>query len=89
MDRVRFPVGPARQTECRLQHGARLVAGTETLLTSHRAAMPLTMARAGQRAAWLPMTLADDDLKAGRLVLVGSETLDFAVFVARQVVRFA
>ncbi|WP_158873917.1 LysR family transcriptional regulator [Antarcticirhabdus aurantiaca] len=38
---------------------------------SHLAATLLTMARAGTGLAWLPMTLAEDDLRDGRLMMAG------------------
>ena len=43
----------------------------ETVFTSHLAATLLSMARAGDGVAWLPRTLAEDDLAAGRLVEAG------------------
>ena len=48
----------------------------ETAFTSHLAATLLTMAREGHGVAWLPRTLAEDDLRDGRLVRAGDEDLD-------------
>jgi DNA-binding transcriptional LysR family regulator len=44
----------------------------EKTFTSHLAATLLSMARAGDGLAWLPRTLAEDDIKAGRLVKSGN-----------------
>lgn len=49
--------------------------GSETVLTSHLAATLMTMAREGHGAAWLPATLADDDLARGTLVAAGPPSL--------------
>jgi len=43
----------------------------ETIFTSHLAATLHSMARAGDGVAWLPRTLAEDDIAAGRLVEAG------------------
>lgn len=43
----------------------------ETVFSSHLAATLLSMARAGDGMAWLPRTLAEDDLATGRLVACG------------------
>ena len=43
----------------------------ETVFTSHLAATLLSMARAGDGMAWLPRTLAEEDISAGRLVEAG------------------
>ena len=51
----------------------------ETAFTSHLAATLLTMAREGHGVAWLPRTLAEDDMHAGRLVRAGGEDLDVAM----------
>jgi LysR family transcriptional regulator, hypochlorite-specific transcription factor HypT len=40
----------------------------QKMLTAQLAATLLTMARQGDGIAWLPQTLADDDIEAGRLV---------------------
>jgi DNA-binding transcriptional LysR family regulator len=44
----------------------------ETIFTSHLAATLLSMARAGDGVAWLPRTLAEEDISAGLLVEAGS-----------------
>lgn len=54
-------------------------AALETAFTSHLAATLLTMAREGHGVAWLPHTLAADDLRDGRLVRAGGESLDVAM----------
>lgn len=51
----------------------------ETVFTSHLAATLMTMARQGQGAAWLPLTLAAGDLTDGRLVRAGSDAFDIAI----------
>jgi DNA-binding transcriptional LysR family regulator len=43
----------------------------ETVFTSHLAATLLSMARAGDGVAWLPRTLAEEDISAGLLVEAG------------------
>jgi LysR family transcriptional regulator, hypochlorite-specific transcription factor HypT len=47
----------------------------ETVFTSHLAATLLSMARAGDGVAWLPRTLADEDISAGLLVEAGGSDL--------------
>lgn len=47
----------------------------ETVFTSHLAATLLSMARAGDGVAWLPRTLAEDDIAAGLLVEAGEPDL--------------
>ena len=54
-------------------------AGVETTFTSHLAATLLTMAREGQGVAWLPLTLAEDDLRLGRLVKAAADTFDIPI----------
>ena len=49
--------------------------GIEPVFTSHLAATLLTMVRAGQGAAWLPLTLVEDDVRLGRLVAAAPEAL--------------
>jgi len=44
----------------------------ETVFTSHLAATLLSMARAGDGVAWLPRTLAEEDISAGLLVEAGN-----------------
>jgi LysR family transcriptional regulator, hypochlorite-specific transcription factor HypT len=61
------------------QSGASKIAGVETLFTSHLAATLMTMAREGQGVAWLPLTLAEEDLGIGCLVRAGSEAFDIPV----------
>jgi LysR family transcriptional regulator, hypochlorite-specific transcription factor HypT len=43
----------------------------DTIFTSHLAATLHSMARAGDGVAWLPRTLAEDDIAAGRLLEAG------------------
>lgn len=47
----------------------------ETIFTSHLAATLLSMARAGDGVAWLPRTMAEEDISAGRLVDAGNPEL--------------
>ena len=47
----------------------------ETVFTSHLAATLHSMARAGDGVAWLPRTLAEDDIAAGLLVEAGGAEL--------------
>ncbi|RXT57027.1 LysR family transcriptional regulator [Bosea sp. Tri-44] len=47
----------------------------ETVFTSHLAATLLSMARAGDGVAWLPRTLAEEDISLGRLVEAGDSNL--------------
>jgi DNA-binding transcriptional LysR family regulator len=49
------------------------LAGVDRSFTSHLAATLLSMACAGEGMAWLPQTLALEDIAAGRLVVVGGE----------------
>jgi DNA-binding transcriptional LysR family regulator len=51
----------------------------ETVFTSHLAATLLSMARAGDGAAWLPLTLAEEDIAAGRLVEAGNPELKIPI----------
>ncbi|MFE1600500.1 LysR family transcriptional regulator [Methylobacterium sp. ID0610] len=55
--------------EAGLTRGAVLI----TVFTSHLAATLMSMAREGQGLAWLPLTLAEEDLARGRLVRAGAE----------------
>lgn len=50
-----------------------------TRFTSHLAATLTTMAREGHGVAWLPRTLASDDLARGRLVRAGPEPFDVPI----------
>lgn len=52
---------------------------TETIFNSHLAATLLAMARDRQGAAWLPLTLAESDLKEGKLVKAGADALDVPI----------
>ena len=61
------------------QSRAPQITALETVFTSHLAATLMTMAREGEGVAWLPLTLADDDMKAGRLVRAGSGAFDIPV----------
>src|SRR5258708_24207052 len=47
----------------------------DTVFTSHLAATLLSMARAGDGVAWLPRTLAEEDISAGLLVEAGGPDL--------------
>ena len=49
----------------------------ETVFTSHLAATLLSMARAGDGVAWLPRTLAEEDISAGLLVEAGDPELRY------------
>jgi DNA-binding transcriptional LysR family regulator len=51
----------------------------ETVFTSHLAATLLSMARAGDGVAWLPWTLAEEDIAAGRLVEAGKPDMRVAI----------
>ena len=51
----------------------------EKVFTSHLAATLLSMARAGDGVAWLPQTLSQDDITAGRLVRAGGPELEIPV----------
>ncbi|TXN77326.1 LysR family transcriptional regulator [Methylobacterium sp. WL8] len=51
----------------------------ETVFTSHLAATLMSTARDGQGVAWLPRTLAEDDLSRGRLVRAGPEHFDIPI----------
>ena len=51
----------------------------ETVFTSHLAATLLSMARAGDGVAWLPLTLAEEDIVAGRLVEAGNPEFEIPI----------
>jgi len=51
----------------------------ETIFTSHLAATLLSMARAGDGVAWLPRTLAEDDILSGQLVDAGDPGLEIPI----------
>jgi DNA-binding transcriptional LysR family regulator len=51
----------------------------ERVFTSHLAATLLSMVRAGDGVAWLPRTLAEEDIAAGRLVEAGDPQLDIPI----------
>lgn len=51
----------------------------ETVFTSHLAATLLSMARAGDGVAWLPRTLAEEDIGAGLLVEAGDAELQIPI----------
>ena len=59
--------------------GGSAIAGAETVFTSQLAATLMTMAREGHGVAWLPVTLAKEDLGTGRLVRAGSNAFDVQV----------
>jgi DNA-binding transcriptional LysR family regulator len=52
---------------------------TSTAVTSHLAAALMTMARNGDGIAWLPQTLAAEDLARGLLVRAGPERFDIPI----------
>ncbi|GJE41227.1 LysR family transcriptional regulator [Methylobacterium soli] len=52
---------------------------SKTGFTSHLAATLMTMAREGHGVAWLPRTLAEEDLSRGRLVRAGPEQFDIPI----------
>jgi len=51
----------------------------DTIFTSHLAATLQSMARAGDGLAWLPRTLAEDDISAGLLVEAGDADLKIPI----------
>lgn len=51
----------------------------DTIFTSHLAATLLSMARAGDGVAWLPRTLAEEDIARGQLVEAGDADLTIPV----------
>jgi LysR family transcriptional regulator, hypochlorite-specific transcription factor HypT len=51
----------------------------DTVFTSHLAATLLSMARAGDGVAWLPRTLAEEDISAGLLVEAGNTELEIPI----------
>jgi DNA-binding transcriptional LysR family regulator len=51
----------------------------ETVFTSHLAATLLSMARAGDGVAWLPRTLAEENISAGLLVEAGNSELEIPI----------
>ena len=54
-------------------------AALETVFTSHLAATLLSMARAGDGVAWLPRTLAEENISAGLLVEAGNRELEIPI----------
>jgi DNA-binding transcriptional LysR family regulator len=61
------------------QIGRTTIANMETGFTSHLAATLMTMAREGHGVAWLPLTLAREDIEQGRLVRAGGEQFDIPI----------
>ncbi|WP_312015760.1 LysR family transcriptional regulator [Bradyrhizobium liaoningense] len=61
------------------QIGRTTIATMETGFTSHLAATLMTMAREGHGVAWLPLTLAREDVEQGRLVRAGPEQFDIPI----------
>ena len=51
----------------------------ETVFTSHLAAALLSVSRDGRGIGWLPASLAEADIAAGRLVRAGSSDWDIAL----------
>lgn len=60
-------------------HGAERNLALDTVFTSHLAAALLTMARQGQGVAWLPYTLAAEDVASRRLVDAGNGRFSVSV----------
>jgi DNA-binding transcriptional LysR family regulator len=71
----------ARPSQKASQKGKRKDRGfsLETVFTSHLAATLLSMARAGDGVAWLPRTLAEEDILTGRLVQAGDSDLAISI----------
>ena len=61
------------------QTGRGEAAGLETVFTSHLAATLLAMAREGHGIAWLPLTIAEEDLTCARLIWAGPNEFDIPV----------
>ena len=59
--------------------GGQDMGASATGLTSHLAATLATLARDGHGVAWLPLTLAAEDLDRGRLVRAGADRFDIPV----------
>jgi DNA-binding transcriptional LysR family regulator len=72
------PSGLGRILEASWRSGGR-APSLDTVFTSPVAAALLTMARQGQGIAWLPRTLAAEDMTAGRLVDAGGGEYSVAV----------
>lgn len=53
--------------------------GGEVVFTSHLAATLMTMAREGHGMAWLPLTMAADDMSSGRLVRAARSEFDIPI----------
>ena len=62
-----------------LRQGELAAAKAETVLTSHLAATLLTMAKEGHGAAWLPASLAQDDIARGLLLRAADASHDIPV----------
>lgn len=62
-----------------LRQGELAAAKAETVFTSHLAATLMTMAKEGHGAAWLPSTIAQDDMASGLLVRAADEAHDIPV----------
>jgi LysR family transcriptional regulator, hypochlorite-specific transcription factor HypT len=67
--------GLGRIIAARREHDPRALA-LEVVFTSHLAAALLSMARDGRGIAWLPRSLAGDDMAASRLLRAGDESFD-------------
>jgi DNA-binding transcriptional LysR family regulator len=67
--------GLGRIIAARFANDARTLA-FETVFTSHLAAALLSMARDGSGIAWLPASLADQDVKDARLARAGDQSWD-------------
>lgn len=59
--------------------GRTTIASMQTGFTSHLAATLMTMAREGHGVAWLPLTLAKEEIEQGRLVRAGGEQFDIPI----------
>jgi LysR family transcriptional regulator, hypochlorite-specific transcription factor HypT len=61
------------------QQTIKATLGGGLLFTSHLAATLLTMAREGHGVAWLPLTLAAEDLTHARLVRAGPKRFNIPI----------
>lgn len=59
--------------------GRSVIGAVEVAFTAQLAATLVTMTREGQGAAWLPISLIEDDLRLGRLVRAGPPDFDFPI----------
>ncbi|PDT87972.1 LysR family transcriptional regulator [Bradyrhizobium sp. Y36] len=59
--------------------GRSTIDNMQTGFTSHLAATLMTMAREGHGVAWLPLTLAREEIEQGRLVRAGDDRFDIPI----------